>query len=94
MSFQLFAMTGLFRNQQVAGSIPAGGSIKNQLPPGPARCRLVSFIRQTFEIGERAEQASREIRDIPGVNSDQRRHSFNAGRRTARTWRYTDIHSQ
>jgi hypothetical protein len=27
VSFQLFAMTGLFRNQQVAGSIPAGGSI-------------------------------------------------------------------
>ena len=26
MSFQLFAMTGLFRNQQVAGSTPAGGS--------------------------------------------------------------------
>jgi len=27
MDFQLFAMTGLFRNQQVAGSSPAGGSI-------------------------------------------------------------------
>jgi hypothetical protein len=26
LHFQLFAMTGLFRNQQVAGSIPAGGS--------------------------------------------------------------------
>jgi len=30
MSFQLFAMTGLFRNQQVAGSIPAGGSRNNR----------------------------------------------------------------
>ena len=27
MSFQLFALTVLFRNQQVAGSSPAGGSI-------------------------------------------------------------------
>jgi hypothetical protein len=26
LNFQLFAMTGLFRNQQVAGSSPAGGS--------------------------------------------------------------------
>ena len=26
LNFQLFAMTGLFRNQQVAGSTPAGGS--------------------------------------------------------------------
>ena len=25
--FQLFALSELFRNQQVAGSIPAGGSI-------------------------------------------------------------------
>jgi len=54
MNFQLFAMTGLFRNQQVAGSIPAGGSsLKSATFPrqrrrNPLRCQRMKVSGLTF----------------------------------------------
>jgi hypothetical protein len=50
LRFQLFAVTGLFRNQQVAGSTPAGGSTSFSID-FPARSGIRRPIHAEAAIG-------------------------------------------